>query len=278
MSEDIGEELQNRMESMTPRTTFDIGIVGDPNDIEVKALRYAFTKPGVKIFQTGSQYDVEDIISLQPAITFVCTKVEVDDDGLIIATELEDQVNRLMARQNGGVITRSNLTPDLVDRLANQHPKYVHCPNIYFDEDSIMAHTNVPLLYIGGSHESANAVREIFLRFSNIAVREFALMSAVEAAFVDMSVRSFLAVKSQFFNDLYNSIQGFGGDYNVISNYVCADGRINNGMNQVPNIDLSYGVPPAIADYPKILARWDKKFTLFNNCDIIKATINKEEE
>ncbi|MEK9700121.1 MAG: hypothetical protein VW270_30350, partial [Candidatus Poseidoniales archaeon] len=71
---------------------------------------------------------------------------------------------------------------------------------------------------------------------------------------------------------------GFGGDYNVISNYVIADGRINNGMHQVPNLDLSYGVPKDIADYPKILARWDNRFTLFDGCDIIKASVSKEEE
>jgi len=278
MSKDIGEELENRMESMTPRSTFDVAIVGDPDDIEVKALRYLFTKPGVKVFQTGPEHDVEDIIELKPAITFVCTKVQVNDDGLIIATELEDNVNRLLARQNGGVITRTSLTPDLVDRLATKSQKYVHCPNPYYDEDTLMAHTNIPVLLIGGNSESAPAVREIFLRFSNIAVREFAMMSAVEAAFVDMSTRAYLAIKSQFFNNLYNSVQGFGSDYNVISNYVCADGRINSGMHLIPNIDLTYGVPGNIADYPKMMARWDKKFTLFSNCDIIKATVNKEEE
>ena len=62
-------------------------------------------------------------------------------------------------------------------------------------------------------------------------------MSAVEAAFAKMAINSFLAMKVTFFNELYDAVDKFGGNYNTIARTIASDHRIGISHTTVPGID-----------------------------------------
>lgn len=267
---DLDDEIEGvNAESGKPEGTFSVGIIG--TGITVETLRYAFTNNKVDVMVVDDmKYHLEDLIEWKPNITFICTPVIMNDDGLIEASELESTVFQLLGKTNCGVVIKTPLTPDLIERLCKMNEKIVYSPDIAFETDTMQERINPQMVILGGVYSSTQAVQEIFYRFSTFMPQSIAHVSAVEASIIHMCRASYLEMKSVFFNQLFDVVDEFGGDYTTISNYIAQDHRIGPGMNRVPNFDYTRGCNrKEYSDYIKMLTRFNKRFTLLQEVDRI---------
>jgi UDP-glucose 6-dehydrogenase len=66
-------------------------------------------------------------------------------------------------------------------------------------------------------------------------------MSPTDASFVKYGINTFLATKLTFFNELYDTIKDFGGNYGRIANAIGTDPRIGQSHTRVPGFDGKRG-------------------------------------
>lgn len=98
-----------------------------------QALDYAFKhKPRNAVMIVDNiNHHIEDLIDFQPQITFLCNEVNMDDNGVVEASELEDHILKLLAKTNSGICVKTPLPMDLVERNC-KNQKVVYYPDLYF--------------------------------------------------------------------------------------------------------------------------------------------------
>lgn len=260
------------------RETFAVGIVG--TNIVAKTLEYAFTKPYNEIMVVDDiNKHVEDLAEWQPNIVFVCTEVNIDDDGLVEASELEANVSRILLTTEAGVVIKTSMSIDLVDRICGANPRAIYSPDIATQTDCIEERITPGVQIIGGAPNSTTSLQEIYYRFSTFNIQHFAHVTPVEAAFIESSISSFATIKSVFFNELYDAVSSFGGDYHTISTFISTDPNVGAGETRVPGLDLKRGCNrKAVRDSTKMLTRFDERFTLLQKAKEINETyVNRED-
>jgi UDP-glucose 6-dehydrogenase len=251
---------------------FSVGIVG--TNADAKAIQYAFTKPHNEILIVDDiDNTIEDLAAWAPSVVFVCTDVTVGDDGVVEASDLEANVSRLKASTEAGVVIKTSLSIDLVDRICGNDQRVVYNPNIACQTDLIQERLASVMQVIGGAPKSTMALQEIYYRFSTFNIHNFAHVTPVEAAFIESSVSAFAAVKSVFFNELFDVVSEFGGDYHTISTFITSDPMVGAGESRVPNIDFGRGCNnDSVKNSVKMLTRFNERFGLLQKAKEINET------
>lgn len=258
---------------------FIVGIVGNGPDAEAHKLGFNKSTNHV-LHADGINMSFDDLIEERPNIIFFFNEVEYLEDGTIVATNLEENVIRTLGTCDCGIVIKTNLTPDLIDRLAVKSEKIVYSPSMYFEQDNIISYMNQPYMMIGGRGESTRAVSEIYSMFSTINSSNFIYGSAVEIAFIAGGIMSFLQVKNTWFNQLYDSIQDFGGDAHWIAMNITSDQRIGVSHNRPYDYNGKRGInSEKFLHNVKAFNKFNKKwFTLSEESDKINdAYIGRED-
>lgn len=249
-----------------------IGIVG--HGFVGQAVDYAFTHPHVVKFYVDPKHDttIDDLIDWKPHITFICAPTPMAESGFVDASIVEDAVLKLIEHTEGGVIIKSTVPPDIIDRLYNSlyeddYKRLTVNPEFLTESSAKEAFINAEYHIVGGHPDACKAVASIYDAFSLCTAREFVFMTGPEAAFVKYGVNSFLATKVTFFNQLYDSIEKFGSNFVTIANAIGRDPRIGVGHTRVPGYDGKRGFGGAC--FPKdtkAFTMFDKDLTLLEKC------------
>lgn len=255
-----------------------IGIVG--HGFVGGAIDFAFTHAGVEKFYVDPKHGttVDDLIDFQPHLSFICAPTPMSESGFVDASIVEDAALKLLEHTKGGVVIKSTITPDIVDRLyqsvfEDDIKRLTINPEFLTETNAKEQFVNAKYHIIGGHPEACQALANIYQVFSLCVAEEYLLMSGPEAAFVKYGVNSFLATKVTFFNQLYDSIYKFGCNYPTIANAICKDKRIGLSHSRVPGFDGKRGYGGAC--FPKdtkAFTLFDKDLTLIDKC----ITINNE--
>lgn len=258
---------------------FKIGIVG--HGFVGKAVDYGFEHPMVEKFFVDPKYDttIDDLVAWQPNLTFVCAPTPMGEDGVVNATIAEDAVLKCARLTKGGVVLKSTVPPDIIDRIAltlameELDNRFVYNPE-FLTEKSAAEQFIAPQFHIfGGVPQATAALESIYTDFSNCNPTKAVHMSAVEASFVKYGINSFLAMKVAFFNQLYDAVEDFGGAWNKIVNAIGMDERIGHSHTKVPGFDKKRGFGGAC--FPKDT----KAFTKFSNkLTLLEKTISINNE
>jgi len=252
---------------------FRIGIVG--HGFVGKAVDYGFEHPDVKKFLVDPKYDttIDDLVEFNPNIVFVCTPTPMGEDGSVDSSATEDAVLKIIKKTSAGVILKSTLPPQIIDRLAititieKQHDRFCYNPEFLTENSALEQFVNPPFLIVGGTKAANTATVQIYNDFSNCILKEIMSVSAVEASFIKYGINSFLAMKVTFFNQLYDAVMDFGGSYSLISNAIGRDERIGHSHTRVPGFDFKRGFGGAC--FPKDLQAFvdfSDKLTLLEKC------------
>ena len=252
---------------------FRIGIVG--HGFVGKAVDYGFETPDVKKFLVDPKYDttIDDLVEFNPNIVFVCTPTPMAEDGSVDSTATEDAVLKIIKKTNAGVILKSTLPPQIIDRLAitiaieKAHDRFVYNPEFLTENSALEQFINSPVLILGGTREACAAASMIYSDFSMCVPGELIVVSAVEASFIKYGINSFLAMKVTFFNQLYDAVKDFGGSYHQIANAIGRDPRVGTSHTRVPGFDFKRGFGGAC--FPKDLQAFvdfSDKLTLLEKC------------
>lgn len=267
-----GEEIQEK------DFKFTVGIIG--NNESVKSLRWGFSKPrNDVIIADGIEFTIDDVVSSQPHLVFCCTDTTVDEEGNVIASDLENDVLRILANTEAGVVVKTPLPIDLVDRLCAQNRRIVYHPDIITETETMEEKTNLSLYVLGGHPEATLALQEIYYRFTKFGIASIGHVSAVEAAMIEHSISSIVAMKAIYFNQLYDVVQEYGGDYQTIATYVGSDGRVGSSAIRIPTLNMNRGYDkPRMIQSVKQLAQFNERFTLLKEVDRMNETyLNRKE-
>ena len=261
-----------------------MGIVG--HGFVGGAVDYAFTHRDIAKFYVDPKHGttIDDLLDWQPHITFVCAPTPMSDSGFVDASIVEDAVLKLLEHTEGGVVVKSTITPDIVDRLYSSvfeddikrltiNPEFLTESNA--KEQFVMA----PYHVIGGHPHACQGLAQLYEVYSLCTAKEFLFCSGVEASFIKYGVNSYLATKVTFFNQLYDAIEKFGSNFPTVVNAIGRDSRIGLGHTRVPGYDGKRGFGGAC--FPKdckAFTLFDKDLTLIDKCVNINNSYRKQYE
>lgn len=261
-----------------------IGIVG--HGFVGGAVDYAFTHKEVEKFYVDPKYNttVDDLVDWKPHIAFICAPTPMGDNGVIDASIVEDAVLKLVEHTQCGVVIKSTVTPDIIQRMVqslfeDDYKRIVVNPEFLTESNAKEQFVNAEYHVLGGHPDAVKGVAEIYDVFSLCSHKDFIFCSAPEAAFIKYGVNSFLATKVTFFNQLYDAIEDFGCNYPTIVNAIGRDPRIGVGHTRVPGYDGKRGYGGAC--FPKdtlAFTKFDKGLTLLAESIKINNEYRKQYE
>mgnify|MGYP003115403716 CR=1 FL=1 len=259
-------------------TKFNVGIVG--NNTSAKALEYAFSKPRNKVIRAdGIDNKIEDVIDANPQIIFICTETTLTDDGVIDVANLEDDTLRCLQGTQSGVTIKTSLPTALVERICARNARVVYNPNLPIETDTIEERMGVNHHIFGGANKSTMAVQEIYYRFSLMSVGQSAHLSPTEACFVEQAICGYMVMKKVYWNQLYDLITEFGGDYHTVATHIGSDRRVGHYGLRIPNYDLSRGADNEHASQlGKNLIKSHESLTLLTEVDKINQSYRDREK
>ena len=267
----MSEEVTNiRPEEGYPKMR--IGIVG--HGFVGGAVDYAFTHPDIIKFFVDPKYDttIDDLVEWQPHVTFICAPTPMSESGFVDASIVEDAALKLLEHTEGGVVIKSTITPDIVDRLyqsifEDDVKRLTINPEFLTESNAKEQFVNAEYHVIGGHPDACQGLAQLYEVYSLCVANEFLFCSGSEAAFVKYGVNSYLATKVTFFNQLFDSIQKFGCNYPTVVNAIGKDKRIGLGHTRVPGYDGKRGFGGAC--FPKdtkAFTLFDEDLTLIDKC------------
>ena len=234
-----------------------IGIVG--HGFVGKAVEYGFTTNETTMFLVDPKYNttIDDLIEWEPNMTFICAPTPMNEDGSIDAVIVQDAVLKLSHHANCGIVIKSTITPDIMDSIIlsinpEKRKKIVYNPEFLTEKSANEQFIEPQFHIMGGDLEATAALERIYDLFSFCKPCPVFRMTAVEASFVKYAINTFLATKVTFFNQLYDSVEKFGGNFSTIINAVGADPRVGYSHTRVPGFDYKRGFGGAC--FPKDIA------------------------
>lgn len=255
---------------------FRIGIVG--HGFVGSAVDYGFENPYVEKFLVDPKYGttIDDLCDWSPNVTFICAPTPMRDDGSIDASIVIDACLKLLKHNDGGIIIKSTITPNIVKQILDAAPieskrkRITVNPEFLTESNAKEQFVNSAFQVVGGHPDSCKAVIDIYDIYSQCNKCEFHSMGALEAAYVKYAINCFLAMKVTFFNQFYDAVQEYSGNYNIICRAISADPRIGKTHMKVPGYDGKRGYGGAC--FPKdvrAFTKFTKSLTLLEECDII---------
>lgn len=231
-----------------------LGIVG--HGFVGQAVDYAFSTPFVEKFIVDPKYTdgnkLEDLCEWEPNCVFVCAPTPSNDDGSADCSIVEETVMKLVNLTDSFIIIKSTCPPDVIDRLMSIDQKIVYCPEFLTEGNAKENFIQAPFRIVGVSDDSQRQyIESIFHAFSICSPAQTIPLSGVEAAFFKYSINTFLAMKLTFFNQLYDFMGDFGGNYYAVAKTIGVDPRIGHSHKTIPGTDGKRGFGGAC--FPKDL-------------------------
>ena len=261
-----------------------IGIVG--HGFVGGAVDYAFTHPEIDKFYVDPKYNttIDDLLEWEPHVSFICAPTPMAESGFVDASIVEDATLKLLEHTEGGVIVKSTITPDIVDRLYNSLfeddlKRLTINPEFLTESNAKEQFVNAEYHVLGGHPDACQGVAQLYDVYSLCNATEFLFCSGPEAAYIKYGVNSYLAMKVTFFNQLYDSLQDFGCNYPTVAKAIGRDKRIGIGHTRVPGYDMKRGFGGAC--FPKdtkAFTIFDENLTLLDKCVKINNDYRKQYE
>ena len=261
-----------------------IGIVG--HGFVGGAVDYAFTHPEIDKFYVDPKYNttIDDLLEWEPHVSFICAPTPMAESGFVDASIVEDATLKLLEHTEGGVIVKSTITPDIVDRLYNSLfeddlKRLTINPEFLTESNAKEQFVNAEYHILGGHPDACQGVAQLYDVYSLCNATEFIFCSGPEAAYIKYGVNSYLAMKVTFFNQLYDSLQDFGCNYPTVAKAIGRDKRIGIGHTRVPGYDMKRGFGGAC--FPKdtkAFTIFDENLTLLDKCVKINNDYRKQYE
>ncbi len=179
---------------------------------------------------------VEDLENHDIELSFVCVPTPMGQDARVDSTILVDTVTKLLLHTHGLVVIKSTVIPSVVHALSADS-RVIYNPEFLTEKAANEDFVNPVMHVFGGDRFYTEKLEKIYNTYSSCKPCPVYHMSGHEASFVKYAMNSFLASKVLFFNQLYDVIEKFGGNYDVIRAAIGTDPRIGHSHTMVPGHD-----------------------------------------
>ena len=231
-----------------------IGIIG--YGFVGSAVGYAFSTDNVTKFVVDPKYNSNDLDALYawgPSCTFVCLPTPSNDDGSVDCSMVEEAVTGLISNSSSFIVIKSTIPPNVAEKLCSLDTRVVYEPEFLNEANAKMDYLNARFRVVGFNDQSALQYLEGVYGYCSLADPAQTIgMTPAEAAFFKYTVNTFLASKVVFMNQLKSIMDDFGGNYNMVSRALGADGRLGHTHTRIPGPDGKQGFGGAC--FPKDLS------------------------
>ena len=208
-----------------------------------KAIDYAFQDDVEKqIIDPEIGVELKDV-KLNADVTFVCVPTPMHKNGKCDVSILEDVLTQIKHRMTGLIVVKSTVTPDKIEELFRGSAKHrmIYNPEFLTEKNANEDIINPFVHIFGGQSDATEKLELIYKEYSICKPCPVYRMSATDASFVKYGINTFLATKLTFFNEFYDTIKEFGGNYGRIANAIGTDPRIGHAHTRVPGFDGKRG-------------------------------------
>ena len=208
-----------------------------------KAVDYAF-QDDVEKQIIDPKYDVHlHDVGIESDITFVCVPTPMHKDGQCDVSILQAVINNIKHRMTGLIAIKSTVPPDQIENLFKGCAKHrmIYNPEFLTEKNANEDIINPFVHIFGGDNEATEKLERFYKEYSICKPCPVSRMSATDASFVKYGINTFLATKLTFFNEFYDAIKNFGGNYGRIANAIGTDPRIGHSHTRVPGFDGKRG-------------------------------------
>src|SRR5210317_2191935 len=154
-----------------------IGIVG--HGFVGGAVDYAFTHPEIEKFYVDPKHGttIDDLLDWKPHVSFVCAPTPMSDSGFVDASIVEDAVLKLLEHTEGGVVIKSTITPDIVDRLyssvfEDDIKRLTINPEFLTESNAKEQFVSAPYHIIGGHPDATQGLAQLYDVYSLCTANE----------------------------------------------------------------------------------------------------------
>ena len=237
-----------------------------------KAIDYAFQDDVEKqIIDPKIGVELKDV-KLNADVTFVCVPTPMHKNGKCDVSILEDVLTQIKHRMTGLIVVKSTVTPDKIEELFRGSAKHrmIYNPEFLTEKNANEDIINPFVHIFGGQSDATEKLELIYKEYSICKPCPVYRMSATDASFVKYGINTFLATKLTFFNEFYDTIKEFGGNYGRIANAIGTDPRIGHAHTRVPGFDGKRGFGGAC--FPKDVSAF-VNFT--NQATLLEHVMNR---
>jgi UDPglucose 6-dehydrogenase len=249
-----------------------------------KAVDYGFSSSKIEKFIIDPKYGtkIEDLVDKNIDVTFVCVPTPMKEDGDIDSSIVEECIHYLKQNVSGFIVIKSTVTPIILDRFINciSATRIVYNPEFLMEKSANEDFVNPFMHIFGGSLEATREVERIYNEYSLCKSCPVYHMSAVEASLVKYGINTFLATKVAWFNQFYDMVERFGGNYGTVIRGITTDKRVGSSHTTVPGFDGKRGFGGAC--FPKDSAAFlklsEQSFSILNEVIQVNNDLRKEYE
>jgi UDPglucose 6-dehydrogenase len=249
-----------------------------------KAVDYGFSSSKIEKFIIDPKYGtkIEDLTDKVIDITFVCVPTPMKDDGDIDSSLVEECVNYLKQNVAGYIVIKSTVTPSILNKFISciSSARIVYNPEFLMEKSANEDFVNPSMHIFGGEYDATHGVERIYNTYSLCKPCPVYHMSAVEASLVKYGINTFLATKVAWFNQFYDIVEKFGGNYGTVIRGVTTDKRVGPSHTTVPGFDGKRGFGGAC--FPKDSAAFLKlsehSFSILDEVIQVNNDLRKEYE
>tara|TARA_B000000557_G_scaffold251717_1_gene239244 strand:- start:134 stop:976 length:843 start_codon:yes stop_codon:yes gene_type:complete len=180
---------------------------------------------------------------IESDVTFVCVPTPMHRDGQCDVSILMDVMKIIKEKMSGLIVIKSTVPPDQIENLYRGSTKHriIYNPEFLTEKNANEDIIN-PFVHIFGGYSDSTVKLEAFYKeYSICKPCPVFHMSPTDASFVKYGINAFLATKLTFFNEFYDAIKNFGGNYGRIANAIGTDPRIGHSHTRVPGFDGKRG-------------------------------------
>lgn len=208
-----------------------------------KAIDYAFQyNVNKQIIDPKINVSLSDV-RLNADVTFVCVPTPMHKNGQCDVTILADVIKQIKQRKSGLIVIKSTVPPDQIENLFKGSAKVrmVYNPEFLTERNANEDILNPFMHVFGGHREATERLENIYKEYSICKPCQVFHVSETEASFIKYGINTFLATKLTWFNELYDTVENFGGNFGKITNAIGSDPRIGHSHTRVPGFDNRRG-------------------------------------
>ena len=174
---------------------------------------------------------------------FICVPTPMNDDGSCHTGMVEDVIKDIdiMTIKKKILIVKSTIPPGTTEGWNKQYDNVdiVFNPEFLTEANSIEDFKNQNRIIVGGPRPAATKVARIFKKaFPKVPIIK---TGSTYAEMVKYVTNSFLAMKVSFANEIYETCEGLGIDYDKVIEYAQRDERLGYSHWMVPGPDGDFG-------------------------------------
>jgi UDPglucose 6-dehydrogenase len=186
---------------------------------------------------------VADLIDKSIDFTFVCVPTPMGEDGSIDSSIIESVVEQLLESVRGIIVIKSTVTPDIINQLfrGDKINRMIYNPEFLTEKSANEDFVNPGMHVFGGDPSATEALEYMYKYYSLCKPCPTYHMTPVDASFVKYGINSFLATKVLWFNQFYDTVNAYGGNFGKVVGAITADNRVGRSHTTVPGFDGKRG-------------------------------------